>query len=405
MSRRIVRDVTAGGTLDIAPDAVIGDNTRFHVRGGTVRVGAGARLGERCVVLAHGAVTIGPGAVLGDDVVLVDFAHSHADPETPVRHQPLDVRPITVGPGAVIGHRAVVERGTTVAPGARVPEGTVVWAPGPAPTCSDLAEELGEELAGTAPEEGLVLVVEQSGPWGRDAVAALPEAVAAHADAAGARIQVVRRQVGRYECERPRAWLAGIGAFLERLDIDRVADIAQIPLERGSGTPDPAPLVLVCTHSTRDACCALRGLPLHRALARFEPWHSSHLGGHRFAGTLAILPHGVWLGRVPPRQADAIVAGVLAGILPLDHLRGMAGRPAAVQAAELHVRRELGLTAIDAVGGRTDGRLVRVRTAAGERLVTARHEPTGTVRPLSCGPGAKTEDPGRWVVAVPTLES
>jgi acetyltransferase-like isoleucine patch superfamily enzyme len=120
-----VRDVSDGGALEIAPDAVIGAGTRFHVRGATVRVGPGARLGERCVVLAHAGVDIGAGAVLGDDVVLVDFAHRTDDPETPVRHQALDARPIVIGAGAVIGHRAVVERGAVVPPGARVPEGTV----------------------------------------------------------------------------------------------------------------------------------------------------------------------------------------------------------------------------------------------------------------------------------------
>ena len=36
-------------------------------------------------------------------------------------------------------------------------------------------------------------------------------------------------------------------------------------------------------------------------------WHSSHLGGHRFAPTMAVLPAGLWLGRVPARRG----AGVL----------------------------------------------------------------------------------------------
>jgi acetyltransferase-like isoleucine patch superfamily enzyme len=120
-----MRDVTDGGVLDIAPDAVIGDGTRFHVRGATVRVGAGAQLGERCVVLAHAGIEIGAGAVLGDDVVLVDFAHRTGDPEIPVRHQGLDARPIAIGVGAVIGHRAVVEAGAVVPAGGRVPAGSV----------------------------------------------------------------------------------------------------------------------------------------------------------------------------------------------------------------------------------------------------------------------------------------
>jgi acetyltransferase-like isoleucine patch superfamily enzyme len=120
-----MRDVTEGGVLDIAPDAVIGAGTRFHVRGATVRIGPGARLGERCVILAHAGIEVGAGAVLGDDVVLVDFAHRHDDPDVPIRHQGLDARPIVVGDGAVIGHRAVVERGAVVPPGTRVPEQTV----------------------------------------------------------------------------------------------------------------------------------------------------------------------------------------------------------------------------------------------------------------------------------------
>ena len=121
------RDVAAGGSLDIAPDAVIGAGTRFHVRGGNVRVGAGARLGERCVVLCHERIEIGEGAVLGDDVVLVDFAHDFADPETPTRKQPLLTAPIVVGAGARVGHRAVIERGSAIPPGTVVTAQTV-WA-------------------------------------------------------------------------------------------------------------------------------------------------------------------------------------------------------------------------------------------------------------------------------------
>jgi hypothetical protein len=255
--------------------------------------------------------------------------------------------------------------------------------------CSEQSLALGEDLIGTAPEEALVLVVEQSGPWGRDATERLPAELRERAAELGARVQVVRRRTARYECDQPQVWLASIGKRLERLD----------------GTPVAEPLVLVCTHSTRDPCCARNGLPLHRALARFEPWHSSHLGGHRFAGTLAVLPAGVWLGRVPPDRAEALVGEVLAGRLPLEHLRGVAGRPAAVQAAELHVRRVLGLTAIDAVAGRQDGDVVRVRTPEGELDAQVTWEPTGTVRPLSCGNAPKMEDPGRWLVAIPTLDS
>ena len=36
--------------------------------------------------------------------------------------------------------------------------------------CAELSESLGEPMAGSAPSESRILVVEQSGPWGRDAL-------------------------------------------------------------------------------------------------------------------------------------------------------------------------------------------------------------------------------------------
>jgi acetyltransferase-like isoleucine patch superfamily enzyme len=124
VARDAVFDITGGQVL-VGARAEIGAGCRFHVRSGVVHIGDGARLGERCVILAHAGISVGAGAVLGDDVVLVDFAHRTDDPETPVRHQGLDARPIVIGARAVIGHRAVVERGAAVPAGARVPDGTV----------------------------------------------------------------------------------------------------------------------------------------------------------------------------------------------------------------------------------------------------------------------------------------
>lgn len=135
IGRGVVFDVAAGAEVVVEDGAVIGAGTRFHVRAGVVRIAAGAVLGERCVVLAHAGVEVGAHAILGDDVVLVDFQHRFDDAERPVREQPLDAAPITIGERAHIGHRAVIERGVSIAAGARVPAQTVVRYPGwvPAP--------------------------------------------------------------------------------------------------------------------------------------------------------------------------------------------------------------------------------------------------------------------------------
>ena len=52
---------------------------RFHLgAGAAVAIGAGARLGERCVVAAHERIEIGARARLGDEVVLIDSTTTSA---------------------------------------------------------------------------------------------------------------------------------------------------------------------------------------------------------------------------------------------------------------------------------------------------------------------------------------
>lgn len=273
--------------------------------------------------------------------------------------------------------------------------------------CAALSLELGEDMVGTAPSEAGILVVEVPGPWGRDVLTEsrlgeeLGARIAAKAKAAGVRVQGVRRLHRRYDVERPRAWLAGVTdehRFLEAFTLDGHTDLLDLDLRpdrpTGEGTLEDEPLFLVCTHSTRDACCARRGLPLAREVLRAAPgrtWHSSHLGGHRFAATMACLPQGAWLGRIAPEQAADVVAACRAGALPLDHMRGLAGKPPVAQAAEVALWRDLGHE-VQVAG--VDGDVVRF-TAGHE--VEMRHVPTGTPRAVSCGHDpAKQEDPGRW---------
>jgi len=276
--------------------------------------------------------------------------------------------------------------------------------------CAALSLDLGEDMAGTAPTERGVLVLEVPGPWGREVLteSALGEElggrIAAKAKAAGLRVQGVRRQHRRYVPDRVHAWVAGVapGAhFLEALELDTAADLLDLDLSTdkptGAGTIEDEPLFLVCTHSTRDACCARRGLPLCREISRAAPgrtWHSSHLGGHRFAATMAVLPMGAWLGRVAPDRAADVVAACRAGRVPVEHMRGMAGQAPVVQAAEIELRRREGIDALDGV---------RVHGHEGDRVrmngweLEMRRVPTGAPRSLSCGHGTlKEEDPGRW---------
>ena len=123
----------AGVRFHLAPGAVvtledrcdIGAGTRFHVHG-EARIGAGAHLGERCVVAAHERVEVQAGAMLDDEVVLIDFDHDIADAERPIREQGLVTAPVVIGERAMLAAGATVLRGVVVGAGARVqPRGVV----------------------------------------------------------------------------------------------------------------------------------------------------------------------------------------------------------------------------------------------------------------------------------------
>jgi len=107
-----------------------------------------------------------------------------------------------------------------------------------------------------------------------------------------------------------------------------------------------APMFLVCTHGRHDACCAERGRPLARALRHAAPgltWEVSHIGGDRFAPNVLVLPHGLYYGRLDETRVPAFVDGHLAGRLDLEHLRGRSAYAFSVQAAEIYLRRHLGV--------------------------------------------------------------
>ena len=259
-----------------------------------------------------------------------------------------------------------------------------------------------EPMGGTAPDEGAWLFVEYAGPWGRKAVAEsrLPDDVREFLDGLdGIRVQLVRRHGG---VSGP-----GVRVFTARLGAEPgvwstvLADVAEVPtLDLARPDADPrltaydAPLWLVCTNGRRDLCCAETGRPVAAALAARWPdatWETTHLGGHRFAGTLLALPSGYALGRLDAGTAVTACKELEAGRLPLDVVRGRAGLPGAAQVAELHLRRELGLEDLDDMAHvpdvtveDVDGHTVTL-DAAGTTYVVRVRAADGEARRQSCG--------------------
>jgi hypothetical protein len=210
-----------------------------------------------------------------------------------------------------------------------------------------------EPSAASAPEASRAwLLIEHPGPWPHEAAqAGQPAPLAALVKAAeefGLRVQMIRRP-GRRRVGDVRTvftgWTAGHEPFLRSAEVSASApELAERDLKELAAGTAPSfgvawddPVFLVCTHGKRSACCARFGAPLAQALAARHPglvWESTHVGGHRFAANLVILPHGLYYGPVGVDAAVAAVDAYQRGAVRPDRYRGRAGQPRAVQEAE-----------------------------------------------------------------------
>ena len=134
-----------------------------------------------------------------------------------------------------------------------------------------------------------------------------------------------------------------------------------------------SPAILVCTHSKRDRCCALRGRPIAAHLADILPgnavWECSHTGGHRFAPVGIMLPTGYTYGRLSEPSALAAYLSLAGRSIPSLHgLRGRSTDTPVEQAAEVAVRLELEKKGEEV----TSGGLVSRETSVSEALSTLR---------------------------------
>jgi len=112
--------------------------------------------------------------------------------------------------------------------------------------------------------------------------------------------------------ERPKPWGREHGITRPRAKVLLVKRVGDAPAREGRK-------YLVCTNGARDPCCAIRGAAVADALAVARPgaaYESSHLGGHRFAANLLVLPDGLCFGRLDVRSALAVLEELETGTSP-----------------------------------------------------------------------------------------
>lgn len=115
------------------------------------------------------------------------------------------------------------------------------------------------------------------------------------------------------------------------------------------------PRLAICTHGTRDRCCAKFGFAAYQAARKlveegvspFEPIETSHLGGDRFAATGVFFPSGSMYAHLGDLDLAALCTAESEGRLDAARYRGRVYDPPVVQLVRAGLAR-LGL-ANDAV--------------------------------------------------------
>lgn len=225
-------------------------------------------------------------------------------------------------------------------------------------TCSEMSSQSGEHLYGTALEVKNWFLLEYSGIWKRDAFpeSALPEEVKEHlggflSSFEESRIQFIGGQ--RPVKKNPAFYYAHSSESspkLYRFEIERYEDILSIDLPELVRTGEiekfscGEKLVLVCTHGARDNCCAVAGSGIYKELLKKEgisAWRTTHVGAHRFAANLVMLPEGVYYGRVNGENLEDVLSSHLRDEIFLDCYRGRSCYSPTSQVSDYFLRKEI----------------------------------------------------------------
>ncbi len=110
------------GAVELGRDVWLGRGTYIHVwPGARLVIEDDTYIGRGTIILAHSSVRIGPHVMVAPYCHITDVNHGTA-PEVPMRKQPLESRPVELGPDVWLG------AGCSVLPGVRIGRGCVVGA-------------------------------------------------------------------------------------------------------------------------------------------------------------------------------------------------------------------------------------------------------------------------------------
>ena len=119
-------EVGPGAVLELGRWSWIGHGCKIRCHEGTVSLGAKSVMGQECTISAFQHISIGRECVIADRVMMIDFDHSVAEVERPIRLQGIYKRDVRVGHNVWIGYGACLLRGCTVGDNAVIGSNAVV---------------------------------------------------------------------------------------------------------------------------------------------------------------------------------------------------------------------------------------------------------------------------------------
>jgi hypothetical protein len=230
-------------------------------------------------------------------------------------------------------------------------------------SCSELSIKVREELLATTPRVDVWFLLEYRGAWTDKPFldSKIPEGVKKRINLRletiqNSRLQLIKRHdnsgdmlkfyVAKSDELEPKLFECDFGSYEELNDLD-INEILE-----GNSYLREEPLFLVCTNGAYDKCCGNYGFSVYLEAAKnengFSIWQTTHLGGHRFAANVLLLPYGIYYGRVRKENINDFIKCSMIKNIDLAHYRGRSCYVKDVQAAEYFLRTKTGINEISA---------------------------------------------------------
>lgn len=211
--------------------------------------------------------------------------------------------------------------------------------------CSDISRDLNEPLIGTAPQVGFWILLEVREAWEAKNLTSnsLPPVakdwlmdVQTRGMENGLlpRAQFIRQRRRKTD---PLTLMTCQDGVLRKHLMDDYDELASIDIYNSDLSICEEISYFVCTHGARDKCCSKYGIPTWQmldSLSHGRAWQTTHLGGHRYATNVLVLPTGHSYGRVMVDETEEFFKTVEEGSISIKHLRGNSALPKEAQVCE-----------------------------------------------------------------------